>query len=458
MICYKYKLLKSIGTTASRILQSSYPSVLSSSVDWNSTQGLEWIYSRTGSTICGETEMRSAWKYTDLKPRVYYARGPDQYYASRYIQEIFNILIDSLPITERFLRFYHSGIRLEHDETLFIYDYSSFTSRLDEVKCFIRRLAGFCSGTSVMLIDTYHGVVKKDLGELLSEYVEACNDFPNFDINRWPEESVQDDHIRTHTTGMLGVPGNITSCTLLHGIHLAIILESLIKGKCVGDDAIGGKKIQSVRNLGEQINGIGEASMPKGATWEKDDDGEKDLTWNYVKRPINRVEGRIAVGELLTFPTIPGFFNLADGIHTHIHLEDDVLGKRQANMLWSLCRSVDRLGRTLTEEEEELINEFVYVFGREAGTTLHPSYRTHEYVYPRGFEQGLWKKSMLIDLWNKPVMIPRGDSGDYDEPERPQTGNVRWFLSAINPTSALVQVPPLQKTWSPQFPASEGVV
>lgn len=86
-------------------------------------------------------------------------------------------------------------------------------------------------------------------------------------------------------------------------------------------------------------------------------------------------------------------------------------------MLWSLCRSVDRLGRTLTEEEEELINEFVYVFGREAGTTLHPSYRTHEYVYPRGFEQGLWKKSMLIDLWNKPVLIPRGDSGDYDEPE-----------------------------------------
>jgi len=38
------------------------------------------------------------------------------------------------------------------------------------------------------------------------------------------------------------------------------------------------------------------------------------------------------------------------------------------------------------------------------------------------------------------------------------SGNVRWFLSAINPTSALVQVPPLQKTWSPQFPASEGVV
>jgi len=362
--------------------------------------------------------MRSAWKYTDLKPRVYYARGPDQYYASRYIQEIFNILIDSLPITNRYLRFYHAGIRIEADDTLFIYDYSSFTSRLDEVKCFLRELAVFCRGRSVILLDTHHGLQIKDLEEMITEYVDECNDFPLFDIQRWPEESVQDDTLRMHTTGMLGVPGNITSCTLLHGIHLAIILESLLKGKCVGDDAVGAKLVKSLDALEREVCGLGEVSMSKGATWDHDEGTMVDRSWNYVKRPIDRIEGRVAVGELLTFPTIPGFFNLSDGgIHTHIPMTAEALGRKQANALWSLCRSVDRLGRDLTEEEEDLIDRFVYVFGKMAVHTLEPPYSRPAFVYPRRFEQGLWKKSLTIDLWDRPVLLPKGDIGDFENPE-----------------------------------------
>jgi hypothetical protein len=385
---------------------------------FGTTQGLEWAYSRTGNQLQGPTEMRLAWKWNDLKPRVYYARGPSQYYASRYIQAIFNDLIDCLPITNRFFRFFHAGIRLDHDDNLFIYDYSSFTSSLEEVKCFIRALADHCSGTNISILDTYHGVRIVDLGEILRTYLEECNTFPEFDINRWPEECVEGDTLRRNSTGMLGVPGNITSCTLLHGIHLAMILESLLKGKCVGDDAIAASK-SSEDKFEQDINGLGEVSMVKGASWMAEDEYvDEDLSWNYVKRSITRMDGRIVVGDLLTFPTIGGFFNLNDGIHTHVAVEPYELAKKQATMLWRLCRSVDELGRALEADEEELIDRFVYVMSKESSAVRdRESHRNIPIIMPRGYQVGIWKRSMLIDVWNIPVLLPKGDFGDYSEPD-----------------------------------------
>lgn len=382
------------------------------------TQGLEWAYSRTGNRLAGPTEMRLAWKWNDLKPRVYYARGPSQYYASRYVQEIFNELIDSLPITNRFFRFFHAGIRLDPDDNLFIYDYTSFTSSLEEVKTFIRALAIHCSGTSISILDTYHGIKTVDLGELLMEYLDECNNFPEFDINKWPEECVDEDTMRRNSTGMLGVPGNITSCTLLHGIYLAMILESLLKGKCVGDDAIAATRA-SEGHFEKDIRGLGEVSMAKGAAWLSSDRfAEEDLTWNYVKRSLTRIDDRIVVGDLLNFPTIGAFFNLNDGIHTHIPMDSFALAKRQATMLWRLCRSVDELGRELDEDEEEMIDRFVYVMAKESLPVRNlQSHRHIPLMCPRGFEKGTWKRSMLIDVWNTPVYLPKGDFGDFEPPE-----------------------------------------
>jgi hypothetical protein len=382
------------------------------------TRGLEWMYSRTGNRLHGETEMRLAWKWNDLKPRVYYARGPSQYYASRYIQEIFNELIDALPITNRFFRFFHAGIRLDANDNLFIYDYSSFTSSLEEVKCFIRSLAFHCRGTTISILDTYHGIRIVDLGDVLMEYLEECNNFPVYDINRWPEECVEEDTLRRNSTGMLGVPGNITSCTLLHGIHLAMILESLLKGKCVGDDAIAAKDVDEDQ-FEKDIKGLGDVSMAKGATWLTDDEyAEEDLTWNYVKRSLTRIDNRIVVGDLLTFPTIGAFFNLNDGIHTHIDVDAFTLAKKQATMLWRLCRSTDELGRELTEEEAEMVDQFVYVMSKETSMIRdRESFRHIPIICPRGYEKGTWKRSMLIDVWNTPVYLPKGDFGDFDRPE-----------------------------------------
>jgi hypothetical protein len=385
---------------------------------FGTTQGLEWLYSRNGNKLQGETELRLAWKWNDLKPRVYYARGPSQYYASRYIQEIFNQLIDSLPITNRFMRFFHSGIRLDQDDNLYIYDYSSFTSSLEEVKCFLRELAATCSGQMVQVLDTYHGILVVDLGKVIEDFLEECNDFPAFDINRFPEEIVNDDPIRRNSTGMLGVPGNITSSTLVHGIHLAIILESLIKGKCVGDDAIAATP-KDEKTFEEDIQGLGGVSMTKGASWLSCDKYlMEDFTWNYVKRPLDRMDDRIVVGDMLTFPTIGAFFNIKDGIHTHIPLDTLTLSMRQATMLWRLCQSIDELGRELDADEEEIVDQFVYTMYRWSRNTLaHGSYKHHPIVVPRGYQRKIWKRSMLIDVWNDSVLIPKGDFGDFVQPE-----------------------------------------
>jgi len=55
--------------------------------------------------VDGPIEVRKAWRYNDLKPRVYYARGGVTHTVSRYVQPIMNVFIDSLPEVHRHNRF-----------------------------------------------------------------------------------------------------------------------------------------------------------------------------------------------------------------------------------------------------------------------------------------------------------------------------------------------------------------
>jgi hypothetical protein len=96
--------------------------------------GLEQLYHRYGIELDSPTEVKTAFKFHDIRPRVYYSRGPAQYYSSRYIQQFFNTLVDSFPVTHRYQRFLVTSIRLSIEDMLFIYDYSSFTSTLHEMQ------------------------------------------------------------------------------------------------------------------------------------------------------------------------------------------------------------------------------------------------------------------------------------------------------------------------------------
>lgn len=312
--------------------------------------------------------MRWAFKYTDLRPRCYYARGPSDYYASRYIQQVFNILVDSLESTHRHHRYYTEGIRSTSEHTLFIYDYSSFTSTFHEANNFIAALSRYFKGLLITVFDTFEGYKTIDLGDYLSRYLAQCNTLAAFDIGK---ANVDRDyigpHIVYHNTGMLGIPGNITSCTLAHGIHLAILLQSVFLSRCVGDDAIGATLRNFITEVFPQLQNIGEVSLPKCETWSIDDDdidGENsEKVWNYIKRPLCRIGGRPVQSRHLSFPPLGLLLNLSDEYHTTsphpFETGSKEHYKRITRMLTSLIIQYEPSLFLPNEEDENIMRCFI---------------------------------------------------------------------------------------------------
>jgi len=326
------------------------------------TLGLEIMYSRTGIQIAGDTEMRSAFKYADIRPRCYYARGPEAYYSSRFVQPIFNILVDSLETTHRRLRYHVHSVRLEDDAILFIYDYSVFTTKLIELVDFLQQLSEFYKDTQVTIIDTFEGPTVHSVGELLSQYKDVCSKFPEFSLsdNLDPLDVEEDKPELHHRTGMLGIPGNISACTLLHGILLMLACGSRFV-KTVGDDGMGRCGLDEYSQICSVLGLIGDFSMDKTVSWEskaasKMDTADED-TWHYTKRPLTRVDNRISYEpKRIVWPPLPTLFpSMADSLHTVLDTEYDQ--KKIAGSMISFVRQFS--GIELQEEEYRIAQHFL---------------------------------------------------------------------------------------------------
>jgi len=148
------------------------------------TQMVQKLMFWKGIDVPGPVEVRTAWKYNDLKPRVYFAQGGDTFPSSRYVQGIFNTLVDHLEPVHRQNRYYPPSGILEQDDLVAIYDYSSFTSSLDEIHGFLGELAIFMDGVTVLLIGDLEGPRPVSLGDLLRQFAQECNEFAEFDIGR----------------------------------------------------------------------------------------------------------------------------------------------------------------------------------------------------------------------------------------------------------------------------------
>jgi len=371
---------------------------------------LERIRVHHGVEVSGRTEVRWAWKYNDLKPRIYYARGPDQHHSSKYIQEVFNTFIDSLPTTHRFLRFFIQSVQGASEETAFIYDYSSFTSYLEEIRNFTEALGRFCQGIVITTIDLARGPVLCDLGKMISDYNIHCNCDPEFDGRGILGVPFEDDLFLRHTCGMLGVPGNISSCTLLHGIHLAILLGSLVKGKVVGDDAAGWKVLSKYGrvDLLEKLSNIGKISAPKMNFWEPDDDADEqeDSTWHYVKRPIDRYLNRLAQGRQAVWPSIPEILNLVDEIHTssNSRLTVHERFKKISSMLLSFILQFSSYQPA--ELESFFIDRFLRTMISRSGLSKYESESGRSFVYPHRYFGGHPVDELKDLYWTRSVTIP----------------------------------------------------
>jgi len=302
--------------------------------------------------------MRSAFMYGDIRPRVYFARGPDVYYDSRYIQAIFNTILDAFPMVHRKSRYMIDVIRSSKEETLFIYDYSSFTSTLHEIRNFTSALARYFDDTYVYLFDTHFGIVPKCVGEMLDDFNNTCNLEPVFDTWKFGDLSDSEGTHQSHNCGMLGVPGNISSCTLLHGLHLAILVLAVEACRCVGDDAIGSKLLSDLYTFVLRLQNCGRVSLPKTVFWEY---GEKfeEAGWHYTKRPVTRVENRVLYGFQAIFPPIASLFCVDDSFHTSFYPESvEGRNNRAVRFLQSFCLQFSSLP-SVGESDIEFANNFL---------------------------------------------------------------------------------------------------
>lgn len=424
---------KTVGRVARENMESWLPMESERLPDLWSTMGLEWIYHKFGIRVDGPTEIRWAWKYNNLNPRVYYARGPDQYYASKYIQELFNHLVDSLPVTNRYERFFATSLRGEPDDRGFIYDYSSFTSMLHEIIRFLESLAEFCRGTTVNVVDTLLGFIDRDLGCILDDYIDACSKFPRFDVTSILELDPGDPLFLLHNSGMLGVPGNISSCTLCHGIHLAMILGSVRKGKCVGDDAIGFGNIDDDQ-LEYFLQGLGIIAMPKVNIWEDTEEtGDNfDYSWHYVKRPIDKIQSRFVISDMIIFPPVAILLRWIDPVHTTIIVKDEYgFRKKTASMLLSFALQFSFI--EIEEDEEMIANRFLTLFRIWTQQKDIP-WLDRELVIPRSIRSPDVVGDIVEDYWHSVIRVPVFWNGEVlEEPviDTPFVGRSNRMLKLI---------------------------
>lgn len=397
---------KTLGRTASEELKAF--SDLRGYEYAPTTLGLEELYHHDGIQLSSNTEVRTAFKFNDLRPRVYYARGPSQYYSSRYTQDLFNVLVDTLPVTHRFERFLANSLPIDAGSTLFIYDYSAFTSTLHELHNFISELATFFRDVHIDVVDTYQGVIRRSLGEMLDEYNAACNIYPEYDVGNVYHESSWIPETRVHNTGMLGVPGNISSCTLLHGIHLMCLLMHNAC-KVVGDDAIGSAPDGVLQEILDLLSNIGAISMDKVERWSEDSiEEEHSQGWHYTKRPIDRVDFRVDLQSTsIIWPTVGNLHpSFGDPYHTVVYELDPIArNKKIAKALCTFALQF-RFSFTLTEEERALANLFMRTLIRMTGLDGEKSGGAR-FLFPTCVEEGIDVDSWIDRMWYTSVTLPR---------------------------------------------------
>jgi hypothetical protein len=220
------------------------------------------------------------------------------------------------PPSDRILRFTSPTTSLE-DSVLYVYDYSSFTSSLTESTRFIYALADFYDDVECEILDTRLGFVTTSIGDLLRSYAQECATFPEFDVARLlPCEGLVS--IRQHNCGMLGVPGNLASCTILHAVHLMYLAGSMSSVRCVGDDGLAIVPGVDVESFVDGVNNLGDVAKEKAEFWiprELPPPDWRQEAWHYVKRPIYRVHDTFIQGALFIFPSLEFTLDLSDQYH-----------------------------------------------------------------------------------------------------------------------------------------------
>lgn len=415
--------------------------------DWKDfrTVDLEIHSYRTGERIKGDCEMRMAWKFNDLKPRLYYCIGATQYWKSRFMKRIAIELMESIPSTKLQRRQHPEDIQyyLREDDWVAIWDMASFTTSLSELKHFLYYVAKnleenlFVQQRPLRYLDYRTGIHEITADKLILEYNETANDHAAFSIWRVVDKifdtiSGDEERCTQYNSGMLGVHGNIGLSTAFHGFHL----EAGIRrdtGCSVGDDALGGMSDDPKKYFIPHLRLIGDLQEAKvdilpPLTMELEEQVSK-----FVKRRFVRSSNGIQIWVLLAFPGLADAFDVHDRFHTirsSSHEERLIKFVAQVgSFFWDLHASQE-----LLEEEYALIRAVLGVAYRRFNIRSEGSLPGHKHPeFPSGlpcavpslhfdfcandWAEWLWDHALeqwaLLPVNLGPIAIPRYHEGMY---------------------------------------------
>jgi hypothetical protein len=206
--------------------------------------------------------------------------------------------------------------------------------------------------------------MEEDIGNLLIRYNDICNIEPLFSCHRLNETDPGDMQaiVPHYVAGMLGVYGNITGSTCLHGLVGILITGSENACNVIGDDAgmVTDNEEIGIEDVKAAVRVLGEIEDKKFGLWIEDEDGtEKSLGWHYVKRPITVSTHIVKQDWMPDFPIIARIVDQRDGQHTS---PNESFLERRRLLIKQTCRLFESMRlhiSQVTDDDIDIVLSFL---------------------------------------------------------------------------------------------------
>jgi hypothetical protein len=300
-------------------------------------------YVRTGVWIKGRTEMKQKWYPNGLLPRTYFSWGGSDISISSYLRDFFNDLCDCFPPTDRKNRVQPDWLYDPNADTdrggFAFYDLTSFTSWFHEQVPFLHALARYFDDTPVFLLSVNLSLELYHVGPLIRSYIASCNDFPEYimsgSMSGWVDQYNDISYIH-QCAGFLGIPGNLATCTLPHGLAMASRFTKERQLQVPGDDiGFSFRDDQSKTDTMHVASTVG--------VFQQDKVFSLPETSVYLKRSVLDYGDSIDLAPQLIYPLLPFLLDpdkQSTSSPQYTRIDSDQLRPRAARVLVSFLRDL----------------------------------------------------------------------------------------------------------------------
>lgn len=285
--------------------------------------------------------MKQRWYPSGLLPRTYFSWGGFAIALSTYLRNFFNNLGDCFPPTHRHNRVQPDWLQMPErrdDGGFMFYDLTSFTSWFHEHEPFLRAVSDRFRAVTVYLCGYDLTLAEHNLGDLLDAYVSELNDLPEFIVhgNIKGAEGLDEHTFRHLCAGFLGIPGNLITCTIAHGLAQASLVSHERELQVPGDDVgTGFRSAYHADDKGVCAKTLGVLQFDKVFSTQKG-------ISIYLKRLVVDLGRSITLSPMLIFPLLPYLINPTGSYRSNqfrLPPPDD-LRPRAAKVMVAFCRDV----------------------------------------------------------------------------------------------------------------------